>query len=71
MPKHLVWLAASLTQAALLLPSSQPVRAFEPGDNPAFIVGDVVATHYDGTSNDLLTAGFGASGLGSATPPPS
>ena len=70
MPKHLVWLAASLTQAALLLASSQPVRAFEPGDKPAFIVGDVVATHYDGTSNDLLTAGLGASGLGSATPPP-
>ena len=31
--------------------------------------GRVLHTHYDGVSNDLLTAGLGATGLGSATPP--
>src|SRR3979490_1690101 len=30
---------------------------------------DVLRTHYDGVTNDLLTAGLGKSGLGSATPP--
>ena len=29
----------------------------------------VLHTHYDGVTNDLLTAGLGKSGLGSATPP--
>src|ERR1700751_364005 len=29
----------------------------------------VIHTHYDGVTNDLLTAGLGKSGLGSATPP--
>jgi hydroxybutyrate-dimer hydrolase len=29
----------------------------------------VIHTHYDGTTNDLLTAGLGRSGLGSATAP--
>ena len=30
----------------------------------------VLHTHYDGVTNDLLTAGLGRTGLGSATPPP-
>src|SRR5262249_19868328 len=30
----------------------------------------VLHTHYDGVSKDLLTAGVGRTGLGSATPPP-
>ena len=30
----------------------------------------VLFTHYDGVTNDLLTAGLGKSGLGSAVPPP-
>src|SRR3977135_4228354 len=30
---------------------------------------DVVHTHYDGITNDLLTAGLGRTGLGSAVPP--
>ena len=29
----------------------------------------VAHTHYDGVTNDLLTAGLGRTGLGSATPP--
>jgi hydroxybutyrate-dimer hydrolase len=30
---------------------------------------DVLRTHYDGVTNDLLTAGLGKTGLGSTTPP--
>jgi len=30
---------------------------------------DVLSTHYDGVTNDLLTAGLGKTGLGSAIPP--
>src|SRR5947209_4848583 len=30
---------------------------------------DVLHTHYDGITNDLLTAGLGKTGLGSAVPP--
>lgn len=39
------------------------------GERPDIIRGDVSVTHYDGATNDLLTAGLGASGLQSATPP--
>jgi len=40
-----------------------------PGNvKPAF-VGKVTINHYDGTSDDLLTAGLGASGLASSTAP--
>ena len=35
---------------------------------PSF-VGTVTVTHFDGVSDDLLTAGLGASGLASATAP--
>jgi hypothetical protein len=49
--------------------SQQAALAFEPGDKPFFLVGPIVSTHYDGTTNDLLTAGLGQSGLGSATAP--
>lgn len=34
-----------------------------------FLSGEVVVTAYDGVSDDLLTAGLGASGLASAVPP--
>ncbi len=36
---------------------------------PEFLRGAPVKTHYDGVSDDLLTAGLGASGLQSATAP--
>ncbi|MGO1462398.1 MAG: 3-hydroxybutyrate oligomer hydrolase family protein [Marinobacter sp.] len=36
---------------------------------PGFIDGDIRHTQYDGITDDLLTAGLGASGLGSATAP--
>jgi hydroxybutyrate-dimer hydrolase len=39
--------------------------------NRPALAGDegIIHTHYDGVTNDLLTAGLGKSGLGSATPP--
>jgi hydroxybutyrate-dimer hydrolase len=39
------------------------------GDKPASILGAVTSTHYDGISNDLLTAGLGATGIGLGTAP--
>ncbi|MFP3976695.1 3-hydroxybutyrate oligomer hydrolase family protein [Marinobacter sp. KMM 10035] len=36
---------------------------------PEFIQGDILHTQYDGVTDDLLTAGLGATGLGSATAP--
>lgn len=37
---------------------------------PRFIKGEVICTQYDGVTDDLLTAGLGASGLGLAGAPP-
>ncbi|MGO1499674.1 MAG: 3-hydroxybutyrate oligomer hydrolase family protein [Marinobacter sp.] len=36
---------------------------------PGFIDGDIRHTQYDGVTDDLLTAGLGATGLGNATAP--
>jgi hydroxybutyrate-dimer hydrolase len=36
---------------------------------PAFISGEIIKHSYDGVSDDLLTAGLGAGGLQSLTPP--
>lgn len=36
---------------------------------PGFIQGNIQRTHYDGVTDDLLTAGLGATGLGSSTAP--
>lgn len=41
-----------------------------PAVAPDFLVGEMVRTAYDGTSDDLLTGGLGLEGLQSATPPP-
>ncbi|MBX2853590.1 MAG: D-(-)-3-hydroxybutyrate oligomer hydrolase, partial [Rhodobacteraceae bacterium] len=40
------------------------------GDRPGFLAGTVARTVYDGVSDDLLTAGLGASGLAFAAPAP-
>ena len=40
-----------------------------PGIEAAHANDDVVHTHYDGVTNDLLTAGLGKTGLGSPIPP--
>jgi hydroxybutyrate-dimer hydrolase len=36
---------------------------------PDYIKGTIASASYDGSTNDLLTAGLGKTGLGSATPP--
>ncbi len=43
--------------------------AWEVGGPPDIVPGSLVTTHYDGVSNDLLTAGLGASGLQSEVAP--
>ena len=51
---------------------SGAVEAKEAGADqrpPWFINGPVKVTSYDGVSDDLLTAGLGAAGIASATPP--
>ena len=52
-------LAAVLLTAAVLAPGIDAARAND----------DVVHIHYDGVTNDLLTAGLGKTGLGSLIPP--
>src|SRR6516162_3687605 len=57
--------ATLLASAALGLLTVQVAIA------PAYAESNgVLHTHYDGVTNDLLTAGLGRTGLGSATPPP-
>lgn len=41
----------------------------ELNERPAFVSGTVLSTSYDGNTDDLLTAGLGKTGLGSATAP--
>jgi len=42
--------------------------AVEINQKPSFISGDIRATSYDGTSDDLLTGGLGKTGLAAAAP---
>lgn len=37
---------------------------------PVFIKGDILEVHYDGVTDDLLTAGLGRTGLEDGSPPP-
>ena len=58
---------AIATIAALAACSS--VKNFgEPNLAPSYLKGSIVSATYDGTSNDLLTAGLGKSGLAGAAP---
>jgi hydroxybutyrate-dimer hydrolase len=52
--------SASVLALALVVTNTRAVADEDEG---------VLHTHYDGVSNDLLTAGLGKTGLGSATPP--
>ena len=61
----MAWLATTFLASASLVTftavmASESARADDNG---------VLHTHYDGVTNDLLTAGLGKSGLGSAVPP--
>jgi hydroxybutyrate-dimer hydrolase len=58
--------AGGLLLACALLGAEGPAAAASP---PAFVTGSVKITHYDGTDDDLLTAGLGAAGLQGAAPP--
>ncbi|HEY0523910.1 MAG TPA: 3-hydroxybutyrate oligomer hydrolase family protein [Stellaceae bacterium] len=62
--------------AAVLLASASAVTLAaaaeaKAGGNPvpSFITSKILSTHYDGASDDLLTAGLGKSGLAAATAP--
>jgi hydroxybutyrate-dimer hydrolase len=54
-----------LLLGALLAPatSAYPESGYNSTGTPAFIRGAIIHTHYDGVSNDLLTAGLGKTGL--------
>ena len=58
----------SLRFAAACL-ASTAAGLFVAGMGEARAGNDVVHTHYDGNTNDLLTAGLGKTGLGSAVAP--
>jgi len=49
--------------------ASTAAGLFAGGITGARAGNDVMHTHYDGNTNDLLTAGLGKTGLGSAVPP--
>lgn len=62
-----VVLSAALLGSAV---TSGPVAAQDfPFPVPPFITGPVKVTSYDGSTDDLLTAGLGRAGLAGATPP--
>ncbi len=58
------WLASCFASVSVL-------ALVAAGTNTRAVAGDedVLHVHYDGVSDDLLTAGLGRTGLGSATPP--
>ena len=49
--------------------ASTAMSLFAAGHAGARNDDDVVHAHYDGVTNDLLTAGLGKTGLGSPVPP--
>ncbi|GAA0845798.1 D-(-)-3-hydroxybutyrate oligomer hydrolase [Marinobacter szutsaonensis] len=58
-----------LMLCALIGASGVAVAAPPFNERPDFLQGPVQSTWYDGVTNDLLTAGLGASGLQNPTPP--
>ncbi|MCR8914181.1 D-(-)-3-hydroxybutyrate oligomer hydrolase [Marinobacter panjinensis] len=64
----------TLLQCILIGAVALIVSGFKEGNSPFnqlpdFIQGDIQSSQYDGTTNDLLTGGLGASGLASGTAP--
>src|SRR4030095_2957695 len=57
------------TRLGMALFTSVSLGLFGTCGNAAAGPDDVTHTHYDGVTNDLLTAGLGKTGLGSAVPP--
>ena len=60
--------AAIMAPRTLPMPPITTTTTTPTNVKPSF-VGTVTVTHFDGVSDDLLTAGLGASGLASATAP--
>lgn len=56
--------SAALEQAAAAQPSANANLNIK----PAFVAGDIRVAEYDGSTNDLLTAGLGATGLAGGAP---
>ena len=66
-----VFTRAAIAAAALLSLAACHKGGDDNNDNnelPDFIKGDIVSTTYDGSSDDLLTAGLGKTGLGGGAP---
>jgi hydroxybutyrate-dimer hydrolase len=62
---------ALVVSASLLVAcAGEPQGPISFSERPPYIRGDVVRSHYDGSSNDLLTAGLGKSGLALSAPMP-
>ena len=61
------WIGRFLVASTVLSPTLG--HAAQLGERPAYVLGTPSVTAYDGRSNDLLTAGLGTAGLGSATAP--
>lgn len=59
---------ASCMAASMLASYSFAANRFEVNTVPAFVKGSISVKTYDGKSDDLLTAGLGAAGLGGAAP---
>ncbi len=55
--------------AAALTACGSDDDPIEINQKPSFIAGDIRETSYNGTSDDLLTAGLGKTGLAAAAPP--
>lgn len=68
----MAWWRSGRPLLAAALVGGSPAVAAPPirlGERPPFVYGTPSVAHYDGVSDDLLTAGLGAAGLGSSTPP--
>src|SRR5688572_27121221 len=64
-------LAAPIVAAVVLLAAcsgSDSGPPNEPNVRPAYLRGSIVSFNYEGTADDLLTAGLGKSGLAGAAP---
>ena len=62
------FMPAALAAAVLAACGGSDGDSAAPNTKPSYL-GAISETTYDGTSNDLLTAGLGASGLAAAAPP--
>lgn len=60
-------ISRTLVMAALLAVGGQ--AAAHGNERPSFVKGQILCASYSGAGDDLLTAGLGAAGIQSATPP--